>query len=110
MIYTIAQSLQGANPYPVPETTIATICAKRGYDPQNQISEPVIAERGYNLAVADVLMYISCAPNISQGGQSYSLTDEMRAQLRKRARAIYLQFGESVNSGEVQFGYKGSRL
>lgn len=63
----------------------------------------------YKKAVADVLMWLSNAPDVSQGGQSYSMTDDQRKQLRMRAMAIYQETGDDTRKQTI-YGYKGSRL
>lgn len=77
----------------------------------DEVTESVIKSAAYNLALADVLMWLSLAPDVTQGGQSYSFTDEQRQQLRNRANALYGEFGSATGaaSGTV-YGYKGSRL
>ena len=57
-------------------------------------------------------MWLSVAPDVSQGGQSYSFTDEQRKQFRNRANSLYDDFGASDEAGTPKpiYGYKGSRL
>ena len=72
----------------------------------------VLKGKEYNLAVADLLMWLSIAPDVSQGGQSYSFTDEQRRQFRNRAGSLYDDFGAGDEAGTSKpiYGYKGSRL
>ena len=65
----------------------------------------------FRLATADLWIWLSAAPNISQGGQSYSFNDQQRKEMRDRALAIIDEL-EEENAGEpqIKYGYKGSRL
>ena len=50
--------------------------------------------------------------NVSQGGQSYSFTDEQRKALRNQASALYRDLGENDGTGAAKatYGYKGTNL
>lgn len=111
MSITIREALQGVNAYPVPGTALASIAARRGLDLDGEASADVILGKPYRLATADILMWLSIAPDVSQGGQSYSFTDAQRQQFRSRANAIYGECGEDAAAGSgTGYGYQGSRL
>ena len=109
---TVLDALKGVSAYPVPLRTIGAIADKRGVVLTDDATAEVQYGKAFNLAVADILLWLSIAPDVSQGGQSYSFTDEQRKQFRNRANGLYDDFGES--DGAVQpkpiYGYKGSRL
>ena len=67
---TVLEALKGINAYPVPLRTIQRIAEKRGIVLQDEATQEMQQSRGYNLAVADLLQWLSEAPNVSQGGQS----------------------------------------
>lgn len=54
-------------------------------------------------------MWLSQAPNVSQGGQSYTFDNEQRLKFSNAALAIYGDYKED-NTPKTTFGYKGSRL
>lgn len=110
MAQTILESLKGVNAYPIPLRTLVTAATGRGIDLTDDTTQEVLVSKAYNLAVADILMWLAVAPDISQGGQSYGFSDEERRQLRGRALGLYSQFGEDVKAQGVVYGYKGSRL
>ena len=95
---TVLEALKGINAYPVPPRTIQRIAEKRGIVLQDE--------------VADLLQWLSEAPNVSQGGQSYTFSDGQRTQLRNRANSLYKDFGADKEAGNPKpiYGYKGSRL
>lgn len=109
---TILEALKGVNAYPVPIRTFDEVAVRRGIDLTSEVTRDVMAEPGYNLAAADILMWLSFAPSISQGGQSFSFTDEQRMQFRNRARSLYDEFGteDEAYATKTVYGYKGSRL
>ncbi len=108
MATTVLESLRGVNAYPIPLRAVSEIAERRGVTLDATVTREVLNGRDYNLAVADILIWLSLAPNVSQGGQTYSFTDGQREQLRNRANALYDEFGEA--SKGVVYGYKGSRL
>lgn len=107
---TILESLKGVNAYPVPLRTLVEIAERRGLSLTSEATQADLRGKDYKLATADLLLWLSLAPNISQGGQSYSFTDEQRQQFRNRANALFGEFGEETSSVQPTYGYKGSRL
>lgn len=103
---TIVESLKALNAYPIPMTTLVSIAEGRGLSPY----ENVFDIKKYTLASADVYMWLSNAPDVSQGGQSFSFTDEQRKFLRQQANAIYEAEGEIKVAKTTIYGYKGTRL
>lgn len=107
---TILESLKSVNAYPVPIRTLVEIAERRGLSLTAEATKEVLCGKDYSLATADLLLWLSLAPNITQGGQSYSFTDEQRQQFRNRANALFNEFREETSSVQPTFGYKGSRL
>lgn len=109
---TVLEALKGVNAYPVPLRTLTAIADKRSLSLTTNATQEVQKSKEYNLAVADLLMWLSIAPDVSQGGQNYSFTDEQRKQFRNRANSLYDDFGASDEAGTPKpiYGYKGSRL
>lgn len=108
MAKTVNDSLQGINAYPIPQRTLDTIMAKRELSGETEATKSVLDGKAYNLARADVLIWLSRAPDISQGGQTYSFSDEDKKRFRLEADEIY---GELEDGGlKTRYGYKGDRL
>ena len=107
---TISEALKGTNAYPVPATKLEEVAVLRGLTLSDTTTQDVLTSRGYKLAKADVLLWLSHAPNITQGGQSYSFTDEQRQQFRNQAKTLYDECGEVSAATKPIYGYKGSRL
>lgn len=105
---TLSDYLRGLTNYPVPEEALQSILSKRGATDRTQYDG-----KGQSiLAMADLYRWLSTAPDISQGGQSYSLSDSIREQYRKRSNGLYRLAGEPecVLEEHARFGYKGERL
>ncbi len=107
---TILDALKGINAYPIPLRTLDDVAASRGLYLLEEATYDELSSRKFRLAKADLLLWLSYAPDISQGGQSYSFTDEQRADLRSRAKGIYEELKEDNYIPKSNYGYKGSRL
>lgn len=110
MITTILDTFQGISAYPIPQRTLSAVALRRGISLIEPANYENMASTEYKLCKADLLVWLSQAPNISQGGQSFSFTDEQRKQYRQQANALYEECGEEDSSTRVIYGYKGSRL
>lgn len=105
---TLSDYLRGLTNYPVPEEALQSILSKRGLDGKS----PMTDDKLLCLVTADLYSWVALAPDISQGGQSYSMLYSVREYYRKRARELYQAGGEPVEEvkAKVQYGYKGERL
>lgn len=112
MAATVLDSLRGVSMYPIPQRTLDELAARWGLALDGEATQEVLRGKAFNLALAALLLWLSFAPDITQGGQSYSFTDEQRLQLRNRARALQDQFmdEEEAQQNKPVYGYKGSRL
>lgn len=103
--------LKATNAYPIPMTTLVDVCSNRGLYPTDDVDAELLQSANFKGARADILMWLSIAPNISQGGQSYSFSEYERKAMRGEAQSLYGEIGDEQNSSKVvAFGYKGSRL
>lgn len=109
---TILDTLKGINAYPVPLRSITRAAAGRGLDVAQEATQEVLQSKEYKLAEADILLWLYEAPDVSQGGQSYSFTDDQRASFRDRAYTLYRQWGDAGDPTipKSRYGYKGSKL
>lgn len=105
---TLIDYLRGLTSYPVPEEALQSILSKRGLDGKRTMTD----DKLLCLVTADLYSWVALAPDISQGGQSYSLLYSVREYYRKRANELYRAGGEPVEEvkAKVQYGYKGERL
>lgn len=106
---TLREYLRGLTNYPVSEGALNSILSARGANSRTEFD----GTSQSLLAMADLYMWVSTAPDVSQGGQSYSILYSTREQYRKRANELYRKAGEPVDgevATKVHFGYKGDKL
>lgn len=110
---TLSDHLSATNAYPIPRLALAEFATRRGVTLEDEATQENLTSPAFRLLQADVYMWLTTAPSISQGGQSYSFTAEQVKDLRNRALGIYNEFaaddGEECANASI-FGYKGSRL
>ena len=106
---TILEALKGISSYPIPFRTLVETAEGRGLSLADEATAEVLAGKAFRLATADLLLWLSLAPNISQGGQSYSFSEDQRQQMRNRSNAIAEEL-EPEAEGKSIYGYKGSSL
>lgn len=108
---TIAEALRGLNAYPIPERTLVGVATARGLLLDDDATREALRGRAYRLTSADLLVWLSQAPFVSQGGQSYTFSSEQRATMRAQASAIYAELGETdALNVRPTYGYKGTNL
>ncbi len=111
MTATILDALKAISAYPIPLRTLYEVCIRRKLDETAEATKEALATASYNLAVADLLLWLALAPDISQGGQSFGFTDEQRDRLRARAQKLLGQYADETEAASAaSYGYKGSRL
>lgn len=110
MAQTNLDALKSVNAYPIPLRTLTETAARRHVSLADEATPESLLGRDYLLAKADLLLWLSIAPNISQGGQSFSFTDEQRKDFKRQAYAIYDVYEPTANARCVSYGYKGDRL
>jgi len=107
---TVLESLKSINAYPVPLRTLVETAEHRGLDVALEATQEVMCSNSYLLAKADLLKWLSLAPDITQGGISYGFTDDQRLDLRRQANMLYENYEKGNYVPKSIYGYKGSRL
>lgn len=108
---TISDVLKGINAYPIPTATLEAISVVRGLTLNAPFTKAIAESNAFKLAKADVYAYLAKAPNVSQGGQSYSFDEATRKKLSAMADAIYDEVGDpEAKVAAVSYGYKGKSL
>lgn len=109
MAATIKQALKGVTNYPVQDDTLQGIALCRGLSLESEATAEVLNSESYALATADIYSWLAIAPNVSEGGVSFSFTQREKETFRSVARSIYQTYG--INKpGIVTYGNKGDRL
>lgn len=109
---TAFEALLAVSAYPIPKRVIETTALKRAVDLEGPADEAIVKSPAFRLAVADLYVWLFFAPNVSQGGQSYSFTDAQRNWWKKQAMATYdeLDDEDALSALKTQYGYMGSKL
>jgi len=105
---TISESLRGITAYPLPNKTILGVTMRRGLVDSSEVTRAIMLSKGYRLAEADLLKWLSKAPDVSEGGVSFSFSQKERDSFTREADSIYSEYGEpTIND---TYGYIGEDL
>lgn len=115
---TIADALRSLSAYPIPESTLQMVAEGQGLSLDNTATTEVLEDVPFKLATAQLLSWLSLAPDIAQGGQNYAIPVTQRKEMAERARLLMKLYNPSQVATEdaalappkVVYGYKGSRL
>lgn len=110
MAATVLEALKSITAYPVPLRTLVENAERRGLSLSDEATQETLKGKAFNLSKADTLLWLSLAPNVTQGGQSYSFTDEQRTEFKNRAYKLFNEFEDEAVKPKPIYGYKGSRL
>ncbi len=106
----VLQSLKSLSGYPIPLATIKDVADEVGLDIDVELTQEIRNSKEFKRAKAQVYFFLSEAPNVSQGGISYSFSEEERRRFRLRAESILDEIGDSGIASGVEYGYKGEEL
>lgn len=88
----ILEALKSKVSYPVKDNTLSGILIERGLSDSTEFDQTIATGKAFELAKADLYIYLVSGTNISESGYSVSLTD--KSNLMKLASAIYSKYGE----------------
>lgn len=106
----VLKSLKSLSGYPIPLATIKDVADEVGLDIDVELTQEIRNSKEFKRAKAQVYFFLSEAPNVSQGGISYSFSEEERRRFRLRAESILDEIGDSGIASGVEYGYKGEEL
>lgn len=92
--------------YPIPPRTLNRVAVRRGLILTTEATQEILNTRDYRLAEADTMKWLIAAPNISEGGVTFSLSQIERSQLKQESASIY----EELETEEPTYGYIGEDL
>ena len=106
---TILNTLKALTNYPIPEALIERALTDRGIEASDAYDSMVGRSADFRMTVADIYRFLVDAPNISQDGISFSISDEMRKRYAAKASIIEQQYGGDDDTvGEAQYGSIGN--
>jgi len=97
---TVLVALQSLSNYPVPAQFLQTVSVERGIKLDDSFDTELAKTRAYRLLKSDVYEFLSKAPNISENGVSFSLSDKDKANFASKAKALR---GEESAFGRVRY-------
>ena len=106
----VLQSLRSLSSYPIPTATVEDVAEGVGLAIDTELTQELRKDKRLKRAQARVYMFLSEAPNVSQGGISYSFSEEERRRFRLRAENLLEQIGDATSEAGVEYGYKGEDL
>lgn len=106
----VLQSLKSLSGYPIPLATIQDVADEVGISVDAEATGEIRGSKEFKRAKARVYLYLSKAPNVSQGGISYNFSDEDRRRFRQEAESILDEIGDNADGLGVTYGYKGEDL
>jgi len=108
---TVFDALLAVSAYPIPARVIKSTALKRAVDLEVPADEANVKTDAFRLATADLYVWLFFAPNVSQGGQSYSFTEPQRDWWKKQAMDIYEELDpDALSALQTKYGYMGSKL
>lgn len=96
--------------YPVPDPIMLKFALKRKLVLNIEVETELLTSEPYLLVEADIKMWLATAPEISQAGLKYTLTQADKDQLKAEAEDVFERFGVPYKRSKPIFGYKGTRL
>ena len=101
-----SKALMSISSYPIPAPVIENIAGAAGLEPDTEVDLEVRQSDPFRRATAGVYQYLSEAPNVSQGGISYTFSEDERTRFAQRASNILASLCESQEA-EIEVGYMG---
>lgn len=100
----VLESLAAINAYPIPQNTILSAINEAGMQPDEEATFVKREEPEYKRAKAYLYRFLAEAPNISQGGVSYSFSSTDKELFRKKAEELLM---EADGNNTFSYGWDG---
>ena len=107
---TILQSLKSLSGYPLPLDSLTNIINEVGVTGSEEITSETYQSAAYKRAKAKVYLLLAEAPDVSQGGISYSFSDEDKKHFRMQAQALLDEVGDDTSAFGDNYGWQGEDL
>lgn len=107
---TILQSLKSLSGYPIPNDSLMNVIIEAGLSADGEITQETCRDANYKRAKAKVYLLLANAPDVSQGGISYSFSDEDKKHFRMQAQALLDEVGDDTSAIGDDYGWMGEDL
>lgn len=106
----VLQSLKSLSSYPIPSAIVEDIADGAGLTVEAEVTQELRRDKRFKRAQARVYLFLSEAPDVTQGGISYAFNEEERRRFRLRAANLFTEIGDATSEAGVEYGYKGEDL
>lgn len=107
---TILESLKSLSGYPIPQLSLENIVEECGLSVDDTATSALRETKPYKRAKARVYILLSEAPDVSQGGISYSFSDEDKKRFRMQAESLLDEIGDDLSALGDDYGWMGEDL
>ena len=101
-----SNAIKAMSSSPIPAATIENIIEEAGLDAEADITKEMRASDQFKKAKALTYAFLSEAPNITQGGISYTFSEDERSRFQKKSSNLLAELGEDEGS-DIPCGYIG---
>lgn len=88
---TIFEAIKESVGYPISDNRANLALTKRGLTGTDQATSDILTGEAFELATADLIVWLITTPNISEGGYSLSISD--KKALKEIASGIFAKWG-----------------
>lgn len=99
----ILTSLTSISNYPISADYVNVLAAKHGLSVEDEFDAGAANSDEYKMCSADVYDFLAVAPNVSQGGISFSFSESERSMFRKKAAELRAE----AKGGASVYGWQG---
>lgn len=104
---TTKEALISLNAFPIPDNAILKIGIDRALDTSVEYTLVISVSESYELATADLLMYLHGQPNIVEQEVGINQAAVIKKEFLSRANAIYAKYGDPKYNGKGTYGFVG---
>ena len=102
-----SNAIKAMSSYPIPAATIENIIDEAGLDPGAEITKEIRASDPFKKAKALTYAFLAEAPNITQGGISYTFSEDERSRFAKKSNSLLAELEEDEAGTAIPCGYIG---
>ena len=106
----ILQSLKSLSGYPLSQLSLENAIEEAGLMAASEADANVRQSAPYKRAKAHVYLMLAEAPDVSQGGISYSFSDEDKKHFRTLAQGLLDETGEDTTTFSDNYGWQGENM
>jgi hypothetical protein len=106
---TVLEALSTLNSFPVPDLAIEKVCLDRELELNGTYTKLVGESQGFELATADLYVWLANTPNIVEQAVGISNSAETKKELMDQANQIYGKYDDVKFTG-ITYGFVGENF